>query len=187
MNSEEREWIKRIQARDRESFKQLYDQYHQELFNFLWYLTNSKEEAENLTQNVFLNIWTKGEKWNPHTALRSFLYRCCKNEYLNFIRKGKTNPLFAAVEITAANSSTNFGPEVDNEKEELKRSITKIIKSMPERKRLAFILRYYFDMPYHQIAEILDISIATVNRDMASAYRILREKLKAFLFILNKR
>ncbi len=128
--------------------------------------------AEDLTQDVFLDLWRKREDRHINTALKAYLRRSVVNRCLNYIRDQKM--IFEEESRLPEWPSKESDALIDLETEELEELIKTAINQLPERCRIVFSLSRFEDMSYQQIANQLNISIKTVENQISKALRLLR-------------
>ena len=131
-----------------------------------------KNLVEDLTQDVFYELWRKRETIVIKTSIRAYLKRAARNKALNYIRGQKIK--FEEEEKTPDLRSTAINSIQQMEMSELQACIDKAIDKLPERCRLVFSLSRFEEMSYKQIAEALDISIKTVENQISKALKLLR-------------
>jgi RNA polymerase sigma-70 factor (ECF subfamily) len=179
MNQNEQQLIQQIRAGHHNAFESLFRQYQSALHRFAWHLTHSSAAADDIIQTVFLKIWRNRGDWQPRGSISSYLYRATKNAALNYLRQldksdGRSPQSIDASDPTAAVDA------IYEDKETL-RLIQSAVDSLPEGCRAVFILSRYENKKYAEIAEVLEISVKTVENQMGRALRILREKLVPLL------
>ena len=178
----ESEWIVKIQAGDKLAFELLFNFYCQRLIHFARRYVNDVQIAENIVQEVFVSVWNKREKLNPSRKIKSYLFTAVKNEALNELRHRE-------VEIRSGDKLINLierdiDPEQEFAANEINKEIHKAINELPEKCREIFTMNRFDGLKYAEIAEILNISIKTVETQMGRALKKLRGRLKQFLPIL---
>lgn len=135
--------------------------------------------AEDLAQEVFLEVWKKRSSLQINSSLKSYLRRAAVNKTLNYIRDRKIRwddedkISFVAYEASSAVEKM--------EEEEMKMAIEAAIDQLPERCRLVFSLSRFEEMTYQEIADQLDISIKTVENQMTKALKMLKIALGPML------
>ncbi len=179
MNQDEQRLIQQICDGQPEAFEALFRLHHPGLHRFAWHLTRSPEAAEDILQTVFLKIWRNRKDWQPKGSLSSYLYRATKNAALNFLRHR------AAIDGDWQSFSElddpSASPEQIYDQQETLRIIQTAVDSLPEGCRTVFILSRYENKKYAEIAEILKISVKTVENQMGRALKLLREQLSPLI------
>ncbi|MFT4663915.1 MAG: RNA polymerase sigma-70 factor (ECF subfamily) [Polaribacter sp.] len=132
--------------------------------------------AEDITQDVFLELWKKREDRQINIALKAYLRRSVMNRCLNHIRDKKM--AFEDEEKVPEWPSTDSNALSELEAGELEQTLQKAIDGLPERCRIIFTLSRFEDMKYKQIADQLGISIKTVENQMSKALRVIRLSLE---------
>lgn len=129
--------------------------------------------AEDITQDVFLELWKKREQRQINIALKAYLRRSVMNRCLNHIRDQKM--AFDDNEDKLPEwPSTNPNALNDLETGELEQTLQKAIDGLPERCRIVFNLSRFEEMKYQEIADQLHISIKTVENQISKALRMIR-------------
>lgn len=161
-------------------YERVFKANHKTLCNTAYRITRDIDSAKDIVQNVFLKLWDKRHELKIESTLEGYLYKATANASLNFIEAKKLQMRFTE-EIKAS-----FIPSQDNASEsvrikELETLIERTLLSLPPKCRAIFILNRYEGLRYKQIAEQLDISVNTVENQMAKALSLMREGLKPYL------
>jgi RNA polymerase sigma-70 factor (ECF subfamily) len=154
------------------SFKDLYQEYSSEVYRFAYWLTGDVMEAEDVTSETFIRAWVNLKAIQTET-LKAYLFTIARNFYLQQLRKKKRR-----VNLDDIFTDPHPGPEqVAENNAELDR-VHRVLQTLPEIDRGAFILRVQFEMPYAEIARILALSEIAVK---VKVHRIRRKLLEARL------
>ncbi len=163
-------------------FQELFNENYSSLCRFAASFVNDPDSAEDIVQQVFINLWNTRESIDPQKPVKSYLLTSVKNRCLNFIRdKKKYRSYFLDIEAEMENPVSE--KDLATEKylnEKLKAALDKL----PEKCREIFVLCRFEDMKYKRVAEKLGVSQKTVEAQMSKALKIMREELKDLFVIL---
>jgi len=183
---DETQLIKGIQQGDRKSFQILVENYQRMVVNTCLGIVHNKADAEDLAQDVFLEIFRTAENFRGDSKISTWLYRIATNRSLNLIRNNKRKRFFQSIEETftggrhrTSEISENRGDQPDRNITDQQRSdmLHQAIDKLPEKQRTAFTLNKYEEQSYQQIAEIMEISLASVESLIHRAKKNLLEQL----------
>ena len=180
-NGPEFEWVEKIRKGDESAFRDLFKAYYQKLVIHAYRYIRDTHVAENVVEDVLLKIWNNRKKWHISSSVKAYLYQAVRNHSLNYLKRLK-HEQDIIVNITLSVHSIET-PEDRFIEEEMLEQIQQAISELPNRSRSVFIMSRYDDLKYSEIAEILDISVGTVETYMVRALRFLRKRLHDLLFI----
>lgn len=172
-----------ISRGDKAAYEQLFRQYYKPLCNYAYTLVKDKDEAEEVVQTVFYNLWNRRENLEITGAVKPYLYRAAHNDSLNRIKHGKVKRSYAGDYLKTAEQASPDASRSLHAKE-LNVRIREAIDALPEQCGHVFKLSRFESMKYAEIAEQLGISVKTVEHHMGKALKVLREQLKDYLTIL---
>lgn len=172
-----------LKAGDLTAFEMLFRTYYQPLCNYAFTFVQDRDEAEEIVQSTFLNIWEKRESLSIHTGVKPYLYAMVRNACLNVLKHEKIKQQHAAMEMAVAERSTESVARTVMASE-LETKIYQAMDRLPEQCRLIFKLSRFEELKYAEIAQQLNISTKTVENQMGKALRIMREQLKDYLPLL---
>lgn len=176
----ENEWIRRIKKDDRKAFEALYRFYYPRLTQFAFRYVNSKQIAEDLVHNVFYEVWMHRARLKPQGTLRSYLYTAVRNQAFKLLEKKKVRNFTNPVELLSLKNE-EINPEQKLSSKELEKAIIEAVKQIPERRRQIFLMHREDHLTYAEIAEVLGISIKTVETQMSRSLKFLRHELAEYL------
>ncbi|MDZ7690879.1 MAG: RNA polymerase sigma-70 factor [Balneolaceae bacterium] len=181
----EKQWVRRVRENgDRSAFKKIFKAYYKRLNGFARSYVNNGQEAEDIVQEVFLNIWAQRETWDPPGTVKSYLFTAVKNKALNVIRHRRImDETEEEVTRTFRELKESNTGETDAEVEKLRKDIDEGIERLPDRCRQIFLLNRRSGLTYAEIAQVLDISIGTVNTQMGRALKKLRNYLSDYFVV----
>jgi RNA polymerase sigma-70 factor (ECF subfamily) len=134
------------------TFRELYSEFHQDIFRFAYWLSGSVPEAEDVTSETFVRAWTNIGRIRTET-LKGYLLRIARNAYLGEVRKRRRE-----VALTDDLHDVDPGPErLVDIRDEL-RGLQEALQTLPEDDRSAFLMRTLHEMEYAEIARVLEVS-----------------------------
>lgn len=170
-----------------EDFRQLYEVYGRKILNYLYRMTGSKEEAEDLAQDTFILAYRKLDTLQDPDRFQSWLYRIAQNNVYQRYRgfRPQTESIDQAEEDQLPElerlASQAKGPEEQVLAAELEEVIEKAINELPEKYRSVFVLSAIQKLSYAEIAEILNRSLPAVKSDIHRARVAVRDNVKEYL------
>ena len=171
------ELIDLIRKGDQSAFRELFDRFYQLLLAVAINLLGDLNQAKDVVQEVFINIWNKRESINIHSAVEPFLKRSVINRSLNRIKARK----HTVPEDTLASTPYQDRGHQKLEAQDLENIIQSALNSLPERCRTIFILKRIEGMTLKEIAQQLDISTKTVENQITKALKVLKEAVQPYL------
>ena len=162
------------------AFNEIVKSYSERLYWHVRSLVCSHEDTDDLIQEIFIKVWNALPTFRGDSQLYTWLYRIATNETLNFLHKQKVR---AALSFT--NLSDILVDKVDSDPyfdgDEAQRALSKAIQKLPEKQRMVFMLRYYDEMKYEDMAEILKTSEGALKASYHIAYEKIKKELKLSL------
>lgn len=174
----ERSLVDRIRLGDSAAFDALFRSFYGEMCTFAFRYLRSREDAEDVVQDVFAAIWQRRSAWNVEGDVRAYLFGAVRNRALR-----------RSEQLTRHEKRTNMlrfdaalersGPPVDRhlEDEEVEANVRAAIAALPDRSREIVVLRWQHQMKYSEIAKTMGISVKGVENQLARATKKLRERL----------
>ena len=163
---------------DREAFRSLYSIYKDRVYSIaLYFFHGDHAVASDVTQQVFLKLITNIGQFRGDAAFSTWLYRLVVNVCLDVTRRRTSDALILA----GSPRETPGGPSSQEEayaRAQLAHSVRAAIATLPQKYRMAVLLRYFEDLSYEQIAEALDCSMGTVASRLSRGHKMLAERLK---------
>jgi len=167
---------------NKDLFEQLFKEHFVHLCNFAQNYISNLDDAKEIVQDVFINLWNKRDNITSDKSVKSYLFTSVKNRCFNFIRDNKKfrssilDIDIADYEVPFENDSYS-GPE-------LQIRINDAINKLPEKCQQVFKLSRIEELKYKEIADKLNISVKTVEAQMSKALKVLREELKDYITVI---
>ena len=172
----ENDYIRKLLAaialdNDQAAYKELFLLLHGKLKQFAYAILKSGEEAEELVSDLFIGIWQKKDQLSNIETPLLYFYTTAKNLAINRLKKQKRRVSLSAEDWLVESNSIYFDPEQLMITEEMVRQIKKAVNDLPPRCRLIFKLIKEDGLKYKETAELLHLSVKTVEAQMAIALR----------------
>ena len=175
---------------NRDAFKTIYEIFGPRIYNFLYKLLGTRNEAEDATQQTFLTVLHQlGSLRNPD-LLESWIYRIARNEVYQKFRRKQVDSLddddsrpFAE---RAEDPRFQGQPEKELLNEELRDVLSSVLQTIPLKLREVFILAVVDEMSYQEISEIVGRSFLSVKKDIYRARLMAKEKLSRYTIWSNR-
>jgi RNA polymerase sigma-70 factor (ECF subfamily) len=167
--------IRRSQAGDERAFAELFSQYKNLVYKTAYLMLGEPQEAEDALQEVFLRVHSSLNSYQPSKgAFTTWLYRITVNYCINQTRKRRLRFLpIAQVHPGYIPSQPSPESRLDNED-----AVARAMCGLSAKLRAVVVLRYYWDMPYAEIAQTLGIPLGTVKSRLNAALSALRAELE---------
>jgi RNA polymerase sigma-70 factor (ECF subfamily) len=162
---------------DQSAYKELYLLFYKPLLQFGYSFVRSHEMAEEIVSDVFVNLWKKRAQITDIQNLRLYLFVSTKNTALNYLRSQK-KPLLQAEQYQVQLQSIYFDPERLMITAEMVNRVQAAIRKLPPRCQLIFKLVKEDGLKYREVAELLSLSVKTVENQMITATRRVGEAIR---------
>ena len=177
--SEEYQLLSALIAGDFKAFRMIYDKYHAKLYDFAMWLSKDRYETEELVQMTFVAVWENRQAIDPKQPFGNYLFSILRNRFYDMLRKKNTEKYY--IDYVLQNETEEYDDiQLQIEVAELHQIIEKIMRKIPERRRLIFRLSRDENLTYKQIAEKLNISENTVDSQIRNVLNYLRKELPKY-------
>ena len=153
--------------------QQLYEEHQPSLLSFGTFLLGSREDALEIVNDVFLSLWKNRKTFSAIKNLKSYLFSSVKNRSINHFKKKKLE----VTHLWPENEASTFRADAIIEEKEHKDMLNRLMNELPPKCRQIFVMSRIDQFSYGEIAELLDLSIKTVENQMGKALKIFRKKL----------
>mgnify|MGYP002623045296 FL=1 len=162
-------------ATRREAFGQMVDQYGEQIYWHVRRMVLIHEDANDVVQNIFLKAWTALDSFRGDSKLTTWLYRIAQNESIDFVRRQQRHP---QVSEDAADNGVARQLMADSyfDGDKTEALLHQAISQLPEVQRTVFQMRYFEDMKYSEISQILNTSEGALK----ASYHIAVKKISEF-------
>jgi len=164
--------VERCRRGDREAFTELVIRYQKPVYNAAYWVLRKVEDANDITQVVFLRVWERLDEYDSQYKFFSWIYRIAVNESLNLLRRGgREEALDEDFDVADAESAN---PESRLASTQQSKQIERALMRMATNDRLVLTLRHFSDCSYQEIGQILDLDEKTVKSRLFEARQRLR-------------
>ena len=181
--TEEQAVILRVQQGEAEAFSHLVTAYEKQVYNLCLRMVTNPEDAQDLAQEAFLKAWRGLSFYKAESSFSTWLYRLTTNVCIDFLRKRRRS---STVSLSNEDDGEEWEleltdpaptPEQHLEYQDQAQAVAQAMEQLEEEYRTILTLRVVQDLPYEQIAEVMNMKVGTVKSRLARA----RMKLKNFL------
>lgn len=150
-----------------DAYEKVVNRYSTQLLNLCYRYLHHREEAEDATQDVFLKAYAGLVDWKPRAQFKTWLYRIAINHCLNIVRRRKIVYFKSLQEMRSESQTFTVSQVSENEEQDLhirrEKFIHYFLNQLSETHRSVIILYYYQQLSYKEIAEILQVSLSSVE------------------------
>ena len=174
----------RFMGGDARAFRELVEQYQEEMLNYFFRLSGDRYAAEDMTQELFLKVFRFRDRYEPRASFRSFIYSMARNLWIDRYRKKRVRPRVTSLDAgwgRRREARMEFpdertpGPPQDAVRKERVERLAAALDRLPEAQREVLVLCLQGKFRYAEIAEIMDIPLGTVKSRVHAAVARLRE------------
>jgi len=182
----EAEIIKKLQQGNEKAFKEMVEDYQKMVVNTCFGMVHNIEDAEDIAQEVFIEVFRSINKFRADSKLSTWLYRMAINRSLNFIRDNKRNKWFQSFEDSVQSknalheklhSKNTDHPEFELENKQRATLLHQAIDSLSENQKVAFTLSKYEELSYQEISGVMELSVSSIESLLHRAKKNLQKKL----------
>ena len=161
-------------------FRLLVETYQERLYWHIRRLVHEHEDANDVIQNCFLKVYRNIHKFRGNARLYTWLYRIATNEAITFLHRKKRNAA-ASIDDEESIVAQQLRADAYFDGDEAQLQLQTAVRQLPEKQRLVFNLRYFDEMSYQEMSEILDTSVGALKASYHLAVKKIENKLKSGL------
>jgi RNA polymerase sigma-70 factor (ECF subfamily) len=167
--------MRRVQNGDMVAFSELATRYKDRLMNVINRMIRSQQEAEDIVQETFIRVYQHRDSFDFKHCFSTWIYTIALNLARNELRKRKRFKFFDIYDLQGKESEIAVEMKLPNN---MGKAIENAMGTLPEKYKSAFVLRDIQELPYDEIAKIMNIPLGTVKSRVNRARAMLREKLR---------
>lgn len=180
--------VERCRDNDDAAFSEVVTRYKAKIYHYLYRMTGSAEDAEDLTQEVFVRMYTSIDSFRGQSSLNTWLFRIAGNLCIDRFRRAKNRPAAYSLDMPVGDAET--APEVPDttyephrllENVEMAEQIQMALFKLPDKLRATLLLHDIEGLPYEEIAQVVGCPLGTVKSRLFNARMQLRQHLAGYL------
>lgn len=176
--------VKSLQKGDIKAFDRLFENYARRLLYFARGYLKSKEDAEDLVQEVFIKIWEKRKEIKEYYSFQSFIFTITYNAIKKYFRTKNTEQKYLKIFQEDFNESVD-STKLEIEYNEISQQVISAIEKLPPRRKEIFKLSREQGLPHKEIARIMEISPKTVENQIREAIKQIKKHLVTFNLVIQ--
>jgi RNA polymerase sigma-70 factor (ECF subfamily) len=166
------ELVRRCRRGDQDACYALLSEYEKPVFNVAFRMLHDVDDAQDVTQTVFMKVFENLDRYDPSHRFFSWIYRIAINESINLAQqRSRQRPLEGHEPSQAA------GPEDACGRAEVGAAIESVLMTIKDEYRTVLVLRHFADLTYEEIGVVIDLPVKTVKSRLFTARRLLRDGL----------
>lgn len=167
-----------VQRGDTERFGELVSRYEAKLLRYGRRFLSESADIEDIVQDAFLRAYENIQSYDPGQPFSPWMYRIAHNAFVNRLRKASRSPIaLPDFDTLLAHSAYEDPAPRERDQEDMKRLVEEGLQSLSPKYREALILYYLEELPYKEIAEVLQVPVGTVGIRLARAREALKKAL----------
>ena len=171
-NTDDTELVRKSMNGDRQAFEGLLVKYQRPVYNAAYRMLHSAEDAQDVTQTVFLKVYEHLDSYDPKYKFFSWIYRIALNESVNCLKKQNRTEALDREPVAASR-----GPAEETGNEQLESGMQAALMTIKPEYRTVIILKHFVDCSYQEISQILDISEKKVKSRLYTGRQLLKDAL----------
>lgn len=166
------------EALKEKAFNEIVKRYQQRLYWHIRRMVISHDDTDDVLQNVLVKVWRNLAEFRSESNLYTWLYRIATNESLTFLDSQKRRKALSISDYETGLANT-LKAEKGFDANKLEWKLQQAILSLPEKQRTVFNLRYYDEMPYEEMSQVLDTSVGALKASYHHAVKKIEAIIKA--------
>lgn len=178
MSDEEQVWLEQARQGDKFAFGRLIEAYQGPVYNLAYRMLGNRGEAEEAAQEAFIRAYTRLDTYDPSRKFSTWMLSITSNYCIDLLRKRRALLLSLDQPLPphpALMSDREENPEAQASDTEREQMVQALLEHLPEDYRQAVVLRYWYDLSYEEIADVMDTTISAIKSRLFRARRQLAE------------
>jgi RNA polymerase sigma-70 factor (ECF subfamily) len=175
---DDRQLVQTIRQGDGDAFEQLVRRKTSKVYALCYRIIGNAEDARDISQLVFLKLWENLEKYDPHYAFDTWLYRMVTNVAIDFMRNKQSRDNAVNSNLRLVKTSTDAEQTVVVQRKEVESVFEQISDALSPKQKTIFVMNQMEDLPSAEIAKILGCRESTVRNHLFNARKLMQQQLR---------
>ncbi|WP_321332575.1 RNA polymerase sigma-70 factor [uncultured Bacteroides sp.] len=177
--------LKKIKEGDIKTFEYVFRLYYSPLCLYAFGIIGSKDAAEEIVQELFYTLWKERCHLQILRSIKAYLYGAVRNQSLQYCEHHTVQERYRLHVLSAEAEVAPTDTPLDQlEYKELEEVINRVLRKLPDRRLRIFKMHRLQGLKYKEIAEILSLSVKTVEAEMTKTYQVLRKEIEKYTYIV---
>lgn len=177
LNNQIKSLCRRVKKADKNAASELLKIYYSDVYSYLRRLCSSKQDAEDLTQQTFLKVWSSLDSFTGRSKFSTWLYRIAHNTFIDWYRKNSGSVQAGPDKWWQVCTDENPGPFSNLARRQMAQRLYEAVDQLDEDKKHVVHLHYYQGLSIRQTAKVLGVATSTVKYRLREVFKILKVKL----------
>ena len=175
---DDRQLVETIRRGDHDAFEQLVRRKTTKVYSLCYRIIGNGEDAKDISQLVFIKLWENLDKYDPHFAFDTWLYRMVTNVAIDFLRnkQSRENAVNSNLRLVKTSSDAEQGVVV--QRKEIENVFNAVAMVLSPKQKTIFVMREMDDLPSSEIAKILGCRESTVRNHLFNARKLMQQQLR---------
>ena len=178
VDPDDRQLVETIRSGDSNAFEQLVRRKTSKVYALCFRIIGNAEDAKDISQLVFIKLWENLDKYDPHFAFDTWLYRMVTNVAIDFLRnkQSRENAVNSNLRLVKTSSDAEQGVVV--QRKEIENVFNAVATVLSPKQKTIFVMREMDDLPSSEIAKILGCRESTVRNHLFNARKLMQQQLR---------
>lgn len=172
------ELVEQVKSGNDRAFSEIVGRYEKKVFFVIKRMLNDDDETADATQEVFIKLHESLKRFRGDANLYTYIYRIATNIAISYLRKRKVRAVVRLDETISNMLAGGNEPQRDIDQSELKKLVSQAVAALPLQQRQVFILRFYEELSYEEIAQVMHRSLGALKANYFHAMKKIGEFLK---------
>ncbi len=170
--------VEQVKSGNDRAFAEIVNRYEKKVFFVVKRMLNDDDESADATQEVFIKLHDSLRKFRGDANLYTYIYRIATNVSISYLRKKKVRAVVRIDEVISNMLTGGNEPQREADQDELKKLVSRAVAALPMQQRQVFILRFYEELSYEEISQVMHRSLGALKANHFHAMKKIGDFLK---------